>query len=129
MPSSSIAVNDNQGTPVATTYALAGATALSALWRDTSRTLSLPRTLEMTVKPSPTGSKANDKVVIQFRDVRADSVNQLMTGLIRVELSLPKNPSWTSVASEGLVAHLANLFYVGGTLATQVAKIAAGTII
>jgi len=127
MPSSSLSLYDNAQTPVATTYALAGATAMSALWRDTSRVLSLPNTVEMTVKQSPSGSKANDKVIIQLRDVRADSTNQLMTGLIRIELSVPKNADWTEKATEDLLVHVAHL--LNDNSLSACALIAKGTIV
>jgi hypothetical protein len=80
-----------------------GSTADGALYKDTSRALSLPRTLEFINKVGAPGSKGNDRLSFVFRNTVQNSTTGLFsTGSLKLEVSVPRDSSWTEAMTRDL---------------------------
>jgi len=105
--------------------ALAAITPKGCIYKDTSRALILPNTVEFLFNIGPIGSKGNDKLIIQTRQTLANTgATGFVTGGCRLEMSAPRDAVWTSTFFE---YHLGYLCSVIG-LAANRASLAAGNV-
>lgn len=94
----------------------AGQTSTGAIYKDSTRSLSLPRTLEFQFAIGAPGSKGNDRLTTTIKDSVQNSTTGLVsTGSIKVEVSVPRDAAWTETMTKDLMAYLQDLF-VNGTI-------------
>lgn len=91
-------------------YHQIGSSASGASYRDTTRALSTPRTLDFDTKIGNPGSKGNDKVKVVLRDSVQNSGSGLTsTASAVLEISIPRDSAWTSAMTADLIAQLQEL--------------------
>jgi hypothetical protein len=120
MPAATILLGDHDA--VDKTFTLSGATANGALYKDATRALSLPLTLQIAFTLGNPGSKANDKVVVSVRNtVKNATTGVVSVGTGKVELSLPRDSdAFSGHSAEDLMAYLAD-FFGNSTRRTEIA--------
>lgn len=98
------------------TFTAAGSTPTGAIYKDSTRALSLPRTLEFSYQIGNPGAKGNDRLTVTIKDsVQNSSTGLVSTGSIKVEVSVPRDATWTETMTKDLMAYLQDLF-VNGTI-------------
>lgn len=92
-------------------YSLVGSTATGALYKDVSRSLALPRTLEFQYNVGNPGAKGNDHLRIILKDtVQNSSTGIISVGSLSIDVSVPRDSAWTQTFTEDLMAALVPLF-------------------
>lgn len=109
MSASTIALADHSSAD--STFTLAGATANGALYKDATRSLALPLSLQFAYNLGNPGSKSNDKLVTTIRNSAAHSTTGVVsTASIKVEISIPRDDDAHPAGSaEDLMAFVADL--------------------
>lgn len=93
------------------TFTNAGQTSNGAVYKDSTRALSLPRTLEFSYGIGNPGAKGNDRLTVTIKDSVQNSTTGLVsTGSIKVELSVPRDATWTETMTKDLMGFLQELF-------------------
>jgi hypothetical protein len=92
------------------TYTLVSQTENGAQFRDATRALALPRSLNFQYKIGNPGAKGNDKLIVTLKDTVQNATTGLVsTGSAKLEVSVPRDSAWTTTFSEDLMAQMANL--------------------
>jgi len=108
MASSSITVVTKADANVV--FTLVGNTSQGASYKDVTRDLSVPRTLDFQYFIGNPGALGNDRMVITFRDSRLDTaLGKVVTAQVKVEASVPRAAAITSTVVEDLLAHVCSL--------------------
>jgi len=108
MPASTIVLHDHASAN--TTFTLVGATSKGATYRDSTRSLSLPRSLDFQYNIGVPGSKANDKLVVVSRDTVINSNTGLVsTGSCKIEISVPRDSAWTANSTKDVMSFISGL--------------------
>jgi len=109
MPLATIVLNDHDSTDI--TLTLIGQTAAGGEYRDVSRALAAPLSLQFNNKIGPVNSKASDKLVVSLRDVRINTeTSQAFLNQARTEITVSRDPQNPATAVEDMLAMLADLF-------------------
>lgn len=109
MPLSSIVLDDHDSTHI--TLTLIGQTVSGGEYRDVTRALAAPLSLQFNYKIGPTNSKASDKLVVSLRDVRINTeTSQAFLNQVRSEVTVSRDPQNPATAVEDLLALIADLF-------------------
>jgi len=109
MSLSSIALVDDSS--ATTTFTQIGQTNNGAEYRDVTRSLSEPRSLMITYKVSPAGSKANDHLVISIRDVGINAdTGESFTSSARVDISVSRDADTPALEAQDLMSFLGDFF-------------------
>jgi hypothetical protein len=91
-------------------YSLAGATPNGALYKDVSRALSQPRTLQFTNNVGAPGAKANDKVIVRLSDTVLNTETGIAcTGSVTLTISVPRDTAFADGSTEALLYQMADL--------------------
>lgn len=91
-------------------YTLAGQTDKGALYKDATRSLGLPRTLEFNYQVGSPGARGNDKLIITLKDAVANAdTTGSSVATVKVEFSVPRDSSWTDTFSSDILCQLASL--------------------
>jgi hypothetical protein len=104
MASATITLKDKADANVV--FSLVGQTADGALYRDATRSLALPRTLEFKFNLGQPGSLGNDKITVTIKNSVADSDGKVFTLQEKVELSIPRSTAVTTAMVEDIICHL-----------------------
>lgn len=118
MPSDYFALDDHTGDLC--TFTVVGTTARGASFKDTTRALALPLSLDINFIVGAPGTKANDKLVVTFRNsVINDDTAEVSTGSAKLEVSVPRDTAaWTGDATENLLAFVSDLLSDSGRRAS-----------
>lgn len=113
MPNSSYFALDDHGGDLCT-FTVIGQTARGASYKDASRPLALPQSLNIDYQVGVPGSKGNDKLVVTFRNSVVNSETQVVSvGSAKLEVSVPRDSSaWTGSATEDLLAFISDFLSV-----------------
>jgi len=110
-----------------TTFSLVGNSSTGASWKLAGRNLSEPYSVEIVRKLSPSGSLANDVVLVrQVRVERNTTTGKLATMLIETKISIPKDDSVLTATAqlEGLACQASLLNDCTAMAATTVNRTA-----
>lgn len=108
MASATIVVVDKAGANQ--TFTLVGQTANGALYKDATRSLSLPRTLEFQFVLGNPGSLGNDKIIVTIKNsVQNSTTGKVVTLQCRMELSIPRDAAITTAMVEDMICHWQSL--------------------
>jgi len=89
------------------TQTLVGHTTTGSAYKDVTRTLGLPKSLETSFKIGSAGAKGNDKAIISMRNSVLNATSGLIsTGTAKIELSIPRDTAWTEAMSKNLLANV-----------------------
>jgi hypothetical protein len=91
------------------TYTLAGQTAQGAEYKNVSRALSLPQTLDFSYNIGQPTSKGNDKLNITLKNAVQDANGVIAVGSLKIVVSVPRNTGWSSTDTADLLAQLVPL--------------------
>lgn len=92
------------------TYTLVGQSNSGALYRDATRSLALPRTLEFKYNIGIPGAKGNDKVTVILRDtVQNGTTGLVSTSSASLTMSIARDDSWTETFSNDVLCQVAGL--------------------
>jgi len=93
------------------TFALVSTSAEKAVWRVAGRSLAEPFELSILRKIGPTGSKANDHVILKVALTERDANTGFpATGSVAVDISIPRNDIAVATASmETLIKAVSSL--------------------
>lgn len=107
MPTSALELLKPNGTDH-TDYLLVGSTAKGASYKDPSRSLALPLTLDVSVLSGPVGSKGNDHVKVKLASaiVGAGTSAPVVVGSVTLDISIPRDANWTDSMMLDLLANL-----------------------
>jgi hypothetical protein len=95
------------------TFTLASQSARGALYKDTTRALSEPRSLEFDYKIAPVGSLAHDHLIVKVLEANVNGDTGVMAvGSAKLELSIPRDDSWSSTKTKDLLAYIGSLLLV-----------------
>lgn len=95
MASATIVVVDKAGANQ--TFSLVGQTSNGALYKDATRALSVPRTLEFQFALGAPGSLGNDKISVIIKNSAANAVTGLVKTLqLKLEISVPRDAAITT---------------------------------
>jgi hypothetical protein len=91
-------------------YTLVGQTANGASYKDATRGLSTPRTLEFQFTIGAPGALGNDKLVVTFSDAQQNAITgKVVVARARVELSVPRDAAITETMAKDLLAQVTSL--------------------
>lgn len=87
-------------------YTLVGNTNVGAAYRDSSRSLALPRSLDISFQIGAPGAKGNDHVKTVVKDSRLNSTTgEVSTAQVSIDVSLPRDSDvWSDTDSKDLFA-------------------------
>jgi len=108
MASATITLKDKSDANIV--YTLVGQTANGALYKNATRPLTTPQTLEFQFLLGSPGSLGNDKVVIILRDSNADATGKVVTLQNRMEMSIPRSTAISTGRIEDMFAQNQALF-------------------
>lgn len=109
MASSSITLKDEADSNIV--YSLAGQNESSALFKDATRELSLPRELKFQFKLGNPGSKGNDQIISTLTNAVENATTGVVSvGSIKIICSVPRDSAWTNQMTEDLFIQLQDLF-------------------
>lgn len=96
-------------------FSLVGNTADGAVYRVSSRALSLPQGMDIQMQIGNPGAKGNDHIKIIIRNVvRNATTGAVSTGSVTLDLSVPRDSAaWTDTDSQDLLAFVANFLTSG----------------
>lgn len=98
------------------TFTLVSSTAVGALYRDLTRPLALPRTLEVQYSIGQPGQKGNDRATVKLSNSTLDELEAVRTATVTLGLSAPRNTLWALTDSSAAIGQL------GEVLATAQVK-------
>jgi len=82
-----------------------------AIYRDLTRSLSLPFSVEFQYKIGAPGAKQNDHMIVLVKDSVVNSTTGVVsTASMRMDLSIPRDTTWTTTMSENILSGLGYLF-------------------
>lgn len=91
-------------------YTLVGQTATGALYKDATRTLALPRTLEFQFTLGNPGSLSSDKLKVIFQDTVQNATSGKMYTLKDVvEITAPRDSAVTETFLQDILSQIASL--------------------
>jgi len=90
-------------------YTLAGSTANGAIYKDATRPLNLPRTLEFEYKLGVPGANGNDKLIIRLSNSELKADGSIGTTRATLEVSVPRNFATTTTRIEDMYSQFASL--------------------
>lgn len=86
-------------------YSLVGVTPNGASYKDASRSLQLPRTMDFRFILGAPGSLGNDKISVTFRNsVQNSTTQKIVTVQSKLELSVPRDSAVTATVSGDILA-------------------------
>lgn len=104
MASATITVKDKADANVV--FTLVGQTANGALYKDATRSLALPRTLEFQFSLGAPGSLGNDRVTVILRNsVQNSDTGKVSTIQAKLEVSIPRDSAVTTAMVEDIICH------------------------
>lgn len=116
MASATITLKDEADANVV--YTQVGQNETSALYKDATRELALPRTLRFQFKLGNPGAKGNDQIIMKLNNSVENATSGLVsTGSVSVVLSIPRDSAWTNQMSEDLLIQLQDLFADANSIA------------
>lgn len=108
MASATIVVVDKAGANQ--TFSLVGQTSNGALYKDATRGLSNPRTMEFQFNLGNPGSLGNDKVSVIIKDSHInETTGKVVTLVCRMDVSIPRDSAITSAMVEDIICHWQSL--------------------
>lgn len=109
MPSATITLHDKADNAIV--MSLVGQTSSGALYKDASRSLSLPRTLEFSYQVGAPGTLGNDKLVVTYRNAVTDGGTPPKAAVLtaKLEVSAPRNAGVTSALIEDAICAFQDL--------------------
>lgn len=92
------------------TYTLVGSSNSGAAYKNATRSLALPQSLDFAYTIGNPGSKGNDHLKITLKDVVENSDTGLIsTGSCTVDVSVPRDSAWEAEKTEDLLAQMSDL--------------------
>lgn len=92
------------------TFSLVGQTANGALYKDATRSLAVPRTMEFKFDLGSPGSLGNDKISVIIRDsAQNETTGKVVTLQAKMELSVPRDAAITTAKVEDIICHWQSL--------------------
>ncbi len=105
MASATITLKDKADANIV--YSLVGQTANGASYKDATRALSVPRTLDFQYVLGNPGSLGNDKLVITLKNSAANADTGLVKTLqLKIEISVPRDSAITTAMVEDIICQL-----------------------
>jgi len=96
-----------------------GRTPTGSIFKDTLRGLSVPQTLKLDFKVGAPGALGNDKILLTLSNSVANSAGNsptVVTGSLKMEVSIPRASVWTATFTNDLMAELVS-FLTDGRIA------------
>jgi hypothetical protein len=88
-------------------YTLVGQTANGASYKDATRSLALPRTLDFQFVLGNPGSLGNDKIIVILKDSAENAATGLVKTLqLKIEVSVPRDAAITTTMVEDILCQL-----------------------
>lgn len=111
MASASYTIKEFDGT-TDVVFSLVGNTNVGAEYRNATRALSLPQSMEFAIQIGAPSAKGNDHLKMTIKDTRLNSTTGLVsTGSVTVDVSVPRDAdAWTDTDSKDLLAFVRNMF-------------------
>jgi len=92
------------------TFSLVGQTATGALYKDATRSLAEPRTMEFQFNLGNPGSLGNDKISVIIKDSHANATTgKVVTLVCRMDISIPRDSAITTAMVEDIICHWQSL--------------------
>jgi len=108
MASSSLTVTKLDDSNVV--FTLVGVNSDGASYKDATRTLQLPRTLDFKMSLGTPGSLGNDRMTVTFRNSVMNATTQkIVTIQAKLELSVPRDSAITATDAGDILAHFQQL--------------------
>ncbi len=105
MASATIVLKDKADANI--TYSLVGQTANGASYKDATRALSTPRTLDFQFVLGNPGSLGNDKLIVTLKNSAANADTGLVKTLqLKIEISIPRDSAITTAMVEDIICQL-----------------------
>lgn len=109
MASSTITLTDKADANIV--YSFVGQTDKGSVYRNASRSLGLPQSLDFRYQIGNPGSKGNDRISVSLKNsVQNADTGLVSTGSVTIQLSIPRDSEWTQTDSEDLLIQLQDLF-------------------
>lgn len=109
MASSSITLKDKADANIV--YTLVSQTENGAVYRNAARSLGLPQSLRFSTNIGAPGSKGNDRVNITLKNsVQNETTGLVSTGSVSIQLSIPRDSTFSVTDAEDLLVQLQDLF-------------------
>lgn len=91
-------------------YSLVGSNANGASYKNATRSLALPQTLDFSNSIGSPGSKGNDKLTITLKNSVENGTSGLVsTGSAKLIVSVPRDSAWTATDTADLLYQLHTL--------------------
>jgi len=91
-----------------TTFMMVGSSNKGAMYKDATRSLALPLTLEVAVTTGNPGAKGNDHVKVKIASSVAGAGTSVpvVTGSVTLDISLPRDANWTDTHALDILSYL-----------------------
>jgi hypothetical protein len=122
MASTTITLKDEADANIS--YDLVGQSPTGAVYRDSTRSLGLPRSLNFNFAVGAPGAKGNDRITCKLSNsVQNSETGLVSTGSVTVVLSVPRDESWTIQMSQDMLIQLQDLFADASAITIAAAQV------